>query len=128
MSDPTIPADAILSPDTQRPHRLPPGQVLTRKWPVLHAGTTPHYADLAREWDFYVFGEVEAKRRFTWAEFAALPRVTVHADMHCVTRWSKLDNVWEGVPTRELLRHVTPKPGATFVMVHCEQGFTTNLP
>jgi DMSO/TMAO reductase YedYZ molybdopterin-dependent catalytic subunit len=121
-------SDVILSLDTARAQRLPPGQVLTRKWPVLHAGETPHYADLDREWDFYVFGEVEHKRRFTWAEFAALPRVTVHADMHCVTRWSKLDNLWEGVPTRELLNHVTPKPAAKFVMVHCEQGFTTNLP
>jgi len=121
-------SDPIISPDTQREQRLPPHQVLTRKWPVLHAGETPHYTDLDREWDFYVFGEVEEKRRFTWAEFAALPRVQVHADMHCVTRWSKLDNVWEGVPTRELLNHVTPKPTAKFVMVHSEQGFTTNLP
>ncbi len=128
MSDAPTPPDAITSPDTQRPKRLPPGQVLTRKWPVLHAGATPHYADLDRDWDFYVFGEVEPKRRFTWAEFAALPRVRVHADMHCVTRWSKLDNLWEGVPTRALLPLVTPKPAAMFVMVHCEQGFTTNLP
>src|SRR5436309_4932177 len=112
--------DPIRSPDTLRPERLPSNQVLTRKWPVLHAGETPVYTDLDREWDFYVFGEVEAKRRFTWAEFRSLPRVTVHADMHCVTRWSKLDNVWEGVPTRELLNHVTPKPTATHVMVHAE--------
>jgi DMSO/TMAO reductase YedYZ molybdopterin-dependent catalytic subunit len=128
MSEPAIPPEAIVSPDTVRDHRLPPGQVLTRKWPVLHAGETPHYADLDREWDLYVFGEVEPKRRFTWAEFAALPRVTVHADMHCVTRWSKLDNLWEGVPTRELLNHVTPAPAAKFVMVHSEGGWTTNLP
>lgn len=113
--------------DPARDPRLPPGQVLTRKWPVLHAGETPVYSDLDREWDFYVFGEVEAKRRFTWAEFRALPRLTVHADMHCVTRWSKLDNDWEGVPTRELLKHVTPKPTATHVMIHAENGFTTNL-
>jgi DMSO/TMAO reductase YedYZ molybdopterin-dependent catalytic subunit len=128
MSEPVIPPNAIVSPDTARDQRLPPHQVVTRKWPVLHAGETPVYTDLDREWDFYVFGAVEQKRRFTWAEFAALPRVTVHADMHCVTRWSKLDNVWEGVPTRELLKHVTPKPAAKFVMVHCEYGFTTNLP
>jgi DMSO/TMAO reductase YedYZ molybdopterin-dependent catalytic subunit len=114
--------------DTARDPRLPPGQVLTRKWPVLHAGEVPIYADLDREWDSYVFGEVEEKRRFTWAEFRSLPRLTVHADMHCVTRWSKLDNAWEGVATRELLKHVTPKPTATHVMVHAENGFTTNLP
>src|SRR5882762_11035741 len=114
--------------DSVRDPRLPPGQVLTRKWPVLHAGETPFYTKLDREWDFYVFGEVEAKRRFTWAEFRALPRVTVHADMHCVTRWSKLDNHWEGVPTRAVLSHVKVLPQARFVMVHSEQGFSTNLP
>src|SRR5262245_2747919 len=128
MSEPEVPPDAIVSPDTQRAKRLPPGQVLTRKWPVLHAGETPHYTDLDHDWDFYVFGEVEPKRRFTWAEFIALPRVRVHADMHCVTRWSKLDNVWEGAPTRAFLQFVTPKLAAKFVMVHCEQGFSTNLP
>src|SRR5437764_10175759 len=121
-------SDVIRSPDTARPQRVPPGQKPTAKWPVLHAGDVPHYADLDRDWDFYVFGEVQPKRRFTWAEFNALPRVTVQADMHCVTRWSKLDNAWEGVPTRELLKHVTPKPAAKFVMVHAEGGFTTNLP
>lgn len=120
--------DIIQSPDTTRDQRLPPGQVLTRKWPVLHAGTTPEYRDLHREWDLFVFGEVETKKRFTWAEFSSWPRVQVHADMHCVTRWSKLDNTWTGVPTRELLTHVLPKPAARFVMVHGEQGFTTNLP
>jgi DMSO/TMAO reductase YedYZ molybdopterin-dependent catalytic subunit len=117
----------IISEDTKRSNRIPPGQVQTRKWPVLHAGSTPDYGDLSK-WDLNIFGEVEAKWRFTWAEFAALPRVNVLADMHCVTRWSKLDNTWEGVPTRELRRFVTPKPIAKFVMVHCEQGFTTNLP
>src|SRR3954465_15488329 len=126
MSDP-IPPDAVVSPDTRREQRLPPGQVLTRKWPVLHAGATPTYEDLST-WDLYIFGEVEPKQRFSWAEFAALPRAQVYADMHCVTRWTKLDNLWEGVPTRELLNHVTPRPAATFVMVHCEAGFTTNLP
>jgi DMSO/TMAO reductase YedYZ molybdopterin-dependent catalytic subunit len=114
--------------DAARDPRLPPGQVLTRKWPVLHAGETHIYTDLDRDWDFFVFGEVEEKRRFTWAEFRDLPRMAVHADMHCVTRWSRLDNTWEGVPTRELLNHVTPKPAATHVMVHGENGFTTNLP
>src|SRR5436305_15164357 len=121
MSDPTI-----ISPDTHREQRLPPNQVLTRKWPVLHAGPTPAFDPAA--WDFFVFGLVKQPRKFTYAEFMALPRVTVRADMHCVTRWSKLDNVWEGVPTGQLLEFVTPKPVATFVMVHCEQGFTTNLP
>jgi DMSO/TMAO reductase YedYZ molybdopterin-dependent catalytic subunit len=94
---------------------------------VLHAGETPEYDDLSK-WDFYIFGEVEKKQLFTWAEFSSLPRIKVHADMHCVTRWSKLDNLWEGVATRELLKHIQPKLNAKFVMVHCEHGFATNLP
>jgi DMSO/TMAO reductase YedYZ molybdopterin-dependent catalytic subunit len=116
----------IISSDTQRPKRLPPGQSLTRKWPVLHAGTTPAFD--AASWDFRVFGLVKKELRFTYDEFMRLPRVQVHADMHCVTRWSKLDNTWEGVPTKELLKHVEPLPQARFVMMHCEQDFTTNLP
>ena len=118
---------AILSPDTQRPERVPPGQSLTRKWPVLHAGPTPTYENLD-DWDFFVFGLVKQQKTFSYREFMSLPRVTVAADMHCVTRWSKLDNLWEGVATRELLKHVEPLPAAKFVMVHCEYGFTTNLP
>lgn len=127
MSQANLPPDAIVSSDSQRDKRIPPGQVLTRKWPVLHAGETAEYDDLS-QWDFYIFGEVEEKRRFTWAEFTSLPIVKVYADMHCVTRWSKLDNLWEGVATRELSKHVTPKPSAKFVMVHSEHGFSTNLP
>ena len=120
--------DAIISPDTRRSERLPPRQVLTRKWPVLHAGEVPAFDPGA--WDFTVFPTplVAAIKRFTWAEFAALPRTRVFADMHCVTRWSKLDNLWEGVATRELLKHVAVADAAKFVMVHCEYGFSTNLP
>jgi DMSO/TMAO reductase YedYZ molybdopterin-dependent catalytic subunit len=118
---------AIASPDTQRLERIPPGQSLTRKWPVLHAGPTPAYDNLD-EWDFFVFGLVKQQEKYSYRDFSALPRVTVVADMHCVTRWSKLDNRWEGVATRELLKHIEPLPAAKFVMVHCEYGFTTNLP
>ena len=121
-------SDAIISPDTRRDDRTPPNQVLTRKWPVLHYGEVPPFDPAT--WDFTVFPKplVADVTAFSWAEFAALPRVKVFADMHCVTRWSKLDNVWEGVPTRELLKHVAVSPDAKFVMVHCEYGFTTNLP
>jgi DMSO/TMAO reductase YedYZ molybdopterin-dependent catalytic subunit len=120
--------DAIISPDTRRPIRMPPRQALTRKWPVLHYGDVPPFDPAT--WDFTVFPKplVNAVKRFTWPEFQALPRVKVFADMHCVTRWSKLDNLWEGVATRELLNHVTVSDRARFVMVHCEYGFTTNLP
>jgi len=120
--------DPIISPDTRREERLPPRQVLTHKWPVLHAGPVPPFDPAT--WDLTVFPIplVDKIRRFGWAEFAALPRVAVFADMHCVTRWSKLNNLWEGVATTELLKHVTVSPAAKFVMVHGEYGFSTNLP
>ena len=124
MTDPALPV--IESPDTHRTQRIPPRQALTRKWPVLHAGTVPH-VDLAH-WTFHFFGLVEQPWRCTYEEFRSLPRLRVHADMHCVTRWSKLDLVWEGVSTREVFAKVTPRPGARFVLVHAEHGFTTNLP
>ena len=124
MSETSLPV--IHSPDTRRAQRLPPRQALTRKWPVLHAGPTPRFDRAA--WTFHVFGLVERPWQCTYDEFLALPRVEVHADMHCVTRWSKLDNVWEGVSTRAIISKVTLKPEAKFVMIHCEHGFSTNLP
>jgi DMSO/TMAO reductase YedYZ molybdopterin-dependent catalytic subunit len=119
-------SESILSPDVERPERLPPGQVLTRKWPVLHAGSVPRF-DRAT-WDFRIFGLVQQAWSCTHDEFLALPRVRVRADMHCVTRWSKLENLWEGVSTQEVLAKAKPQPQAKFVMVHCEHEFTTNLP
>ncbi|OWK34455.1 sulfite oxidase-like oxidoreductase [Fimbriiglobus ruber] len=120
--------ETIISPDVSRTNRIPPRQIQTRKWPVLHAGEVPSF-DPAK-WDFHVFPVplVDRVARFTWPEFLALPRVKVFADMHCVTRWSMLDNLWEGVSTSELKKHVTINPAAKFVMVHGEHGFTTNLP
>ncbi|MBY0523205.1 MAG: sulfite oxidase-like oxidoreductase [Gemmataceae bacterium] len=116
----------IVSPDVHRENRIPPRQVLTHKWPVLHAGPTPTFDRV--HWSFHVWGEVEARWQATYDEFIALPKVDVHADMHCVTRWSKLDNRWHGVSTREVMKPVKLLPSAKFVMVHCEHGFTTNLP
>jgi DMSO/TMAO reductase YedYZ molybdopterin-dependent catalytic subunit len=118
----------VVSPDTLRANRLPPRQIATQKWPVLHAGPVPPFDP--RAWTLTVFPVplVTAVRSFTWHQFRGLPRVRVFADMHCVTRWSKLDNLWEGVATRELLNHVTVSPRAKYVMVHCEYGFSTNLP
>jgi DMSO/TMAO reductase YedYZ molybdopterin-dependent catalytic subunit len=88
--------DAIISPDTRRGERLPPGQSLTRKWPVLHYGEVPEFDP--ESWDLTVFPVplVDKVAAFTWPQFQALPRAKVFADMHCVTRWSKLDNLWEG--------------------------------
>jgi len=124
MSGAAIPQ--IISIDTRRADRIPPRQALTRKWPVLHAGSTPTI-NQAR-WTFQVFGLVKKPWQCTYDEFRALPRVQVKADMHCVTRWSKLDNLWEGASTREVMSKVALLPEANFVMVHCEHGFTTNLP
>jgi DMSO/TMAO reductase YedYZ molybdopterin-dependent catalytic subunit len=108
------------------PARLPPGQYLTEKWPVLHAGSVPD-TDLAT-WDFKVFGEVENPVALSWEEFDALPKSENVQDIHCVTRWSKFDTRFEGVHWRELAKLVRPKPTARFVVAHAEQGFTSNVP
>jgi DMSO/TMAO reductase YedYZ molybdopterin-dependent catalytic subunit len=104
--------------------RVPPGQILTAKWPVLTYGRTPRF-DPAR-WTFRCYGLVERETTWTWPEFQALPRVTITSDIHCVTRWSKLDNVWEGVPIREIVDRVKPRREAAFVMQHADPDYTTN--
>ncbi len=106
--------------------RLPPGQTATEKWPVLQFSDVPE-VDLAA-WDFRVFGEVEEELRFTHAEFTSMPAVDVTCDIHCVTHWSRMDNVFHGVAFNEFLKRVRLKPSAKYVVVHCEQNFTTNLP
>lgn len=106
--------------------RLPPGQSLTLKWPVLHYGSVPHF-DPAK-WDFRVWGLVEQPLKFSWEEFGRLPRAQSRSDFHCVTRWSRFDNEWDGVAFPEILRRVKPKPQAHYVLVHAEQGFTANVP
>ncbi|HYM10013.1 MAG TPA: sulfite oxidase-like oxidoreductase [Bryobacterales bacterium] len=106
--------------------RLPPGQSLTLKWPVLHEGPIPRF-DAAR-WDFAVRGLVEHALRLTWQEFTALPQVRVTADFHCVTAWSKFDNEWTGVLFRVIAEMAQPRPEARYVMVHGENGYTTNVP
>ena len=106
--------------------RLPPGQVETKKFPVLSASATP---DISLEtWRLRVWGLVAEPREFTWDEMMQLPRQRQVNDIHCVTRWSKLDTVWEGVPFREIAALVTPLPAATYVMQHAYGGYTTNLP
>lgn len=122
------PADAIVSPDTRRERRIPPGQSRTKKWPVLDAGGPPT-VDLTK-WRFGVFGMVGGEVWWDWREFHELPRVRVFADFHCVTRWSRLGNLWEGVSTRELVaRAGGPLPAAAFVLAHgYDDGFTTNIP
>jgi len=106
--------------------RLPPGQSLTLKWPVLHYGSVPVFDRAA--WDFRVYGLVEAALQLSWEEFNALPKIQRESDFHCVTRWSRFDNQWDGVAMKELLHRARPKAAATHVLVHAEQGFTANVP
>jgi DMSO/TMAO reductase YedYZ molybdopterin-dependent catalytic subunit len=108
------------------PARLPPGQYLTEKWPVLHAGTVPQ-TDLAT-WDFKVFGEVEEPLTLDYDGLQALPQTEITVDIHCVTRWSRFDTGFRGVHWRELARLVRPTPSARYVLAHAEQGFTANVP
>jgi DMSO/TMAO reductase YedYZ molybdopterin-dependent catalytic subunit len=114
-------------PGPSTDERVPPGQFLTEKFPVLHYGSVPVYKSLAH-WDFRVFGLVEEPLRLSWDELMRLPSQTQTVDIHCVTRWSKLDTTWKGIPWRELASRIKAKPEATHVMAHCEQGFTANLP
>jgi DMSO/TMAO reductase YedYZ molybdopterin-dependent catalytic subunit len=108
------------------PARLPPGQYLTEKWPVLHAGTVPQ-TDLAT-WDLGVLGEVENPITLSWEELTALPTREITTDIHCVTRWSRFDTSFKGVHWSELAKLVNPKPTARFVVAHAEQDFTANVP
>jgi DMSO/TMAO reductase YedYZ molybdopterin-dependent catalytic subunit len=124
MNSERRPADIVGSP-RQEP-RLPPGQVKTEKWPVLHHGSVPTI-DLAR-WDLVLDGLVERPQRWTWDEFQRLPRTQVQSDIHCVTRWSRYDNTWEGVSIREVMALAAPKAEGRFAILHAEAGFTTNLP
>lgn len=108
--------------------RLPPGQSLTQKFPVLHYGPVPPFNPLT--WTFKVWGEVEQSREWKWDEFNQLPRTRLNMDIHCVTRWSKFDTEWEGVSVRSIMDAGLIKvlPSAKFVMQHAEYGFTVNLP
>ena len=108
--------------------RLPPGQAYTQRFPVLHYGPVPPFN--AATWDFKTWGEVENPLRLTWSDFNQLPRTKIIMDIHCVTRWSKFDTVWEGVSVRTLLEKglVQPKPQAGYILQHAEYGFTANIP
>ncbi|MDX2182159.1 MAG: sulfite oxidase-like oxidoreductase [Bryobacteraceae bacterium] len=122
------PPGAIVSPDTHRANRVPPGQSRTKKWPVLDASGPPRI-DMAK-WRLQIAGLVNNPIELTWADFEKLPRVKVFADFHCVTRWSRLGNVWDGVSTKHLLDLAGgAKPEAKFVVAHgYDHGWTTNLP
>jgi DMSO/TMAO reductase YedYZ molybdopterin-dependent catalytic subunit len=112
-------------PPTDAAGRIPPGQYLEQGFPVLTAGPTPR-TNLAK-WDFRVVGADGAEvRRWSWDEFQALPHEDIHCDLHCVTKWSKLDTTWRGVSLDLLLEGATA--GAAFLIAFCDGGYTTNLP
>jgi DMSO/TMAO reductase YedYZ molybdopterin-dependent catalytic subunit len=123
----SIAAGVIISPDTRRSNRIPPGQSRTRKWPVLQYGGIPQISTDC--WQLEVKGLVERPLRFTWDEFQQLPRVTVFGDFHCVTRWSRLGNLWEGVSVKTLLDLAGVRPAVKFVIATgYDEGWTTNMP
>ena len=123
-----VPEGVIISPDTRREKRIPPNQSRTKKWPVLDAHGAPDI-DMAK-WQFQIRGLVQKPACWDWREFQQLPRVKVFSDFHCVTRWSRLGNLWEGISTRELVRLAGgAAPEARFALAHgYDYGFTTNLP
>lgn len=122
-----LPPDVVVSPDTQRSQRIPPGQSRTRKWPVLDAHGTPTVPK--ERWRLEIDGLVQQRLSFTWEEFRDLPRIKVFADFHCVTAWSRLGNLWEGVAVKELLDRAVLKPDAKYVIATgYDYGWTTNLP
>ncbi len=111
---------------TQDRERLPPGQILTQKWPVLHYGHIPSL-NLER-WTLEVTGAVERPQSFTWKDLEALPTIETLCDIHCVTRWSRYDNTFRGISVRAILAQVGLRPEAKFVMVHAAPDYTTNVP
>jgi DMSO/TMAO reductase YedYZ molybdopterin-dependent catalytic subunit len=117
--------EMIISPDTKRKERIPPGQYQTQDWPVLHYGGVPkvHTA----KWSLRLFGLVDKERTLRYAEFTALPQIKVFSDIHCVTTWSRLNNLWEGVGVSQLKNLVNISNAARFVIIHAANNFSTNL-
>ena len=131
MSDPAAARPKIISPDAargDRKQRTPPGQTLTAKWPVLHAGKVHHVDPHDGKWTLRIFGACDAPYELTYNQIRAMPAVDVVCDMHCVTHWSRLDNTFTGVRTRDIIAAAKPKAEARYVLCHGEGGFTTNLP
>jgi len=119
------PEQVIESPDTKRAQRVPPGQHLVKEWPVLQAGKVQK-VDIG-QWKLRLFGNVSKERELTYSEFCSLPMVKVRSDMHCVTTWTLLDNLWEGVGSATVRELCPPLPSARFVIVHAAGNWTTSL-
>lgn len=108
-------------------HRIPPNQKVTTGWPVLHYGNVPVYHDMS-QWDLQIVGLVEQPMSLSYDDLLSLPKKTTENDIHCVTGWSKLDNRWEGVSTKDVVEKAGIKSSAKYVMLHAEEGWSTNLP
>jgi DMSO/TMAO reductase YedYZ molybdopterin-dependent catalytic subunit len=106
-------------------HRLPPGQVIASRWPILHQGEIPAFDPAT--WDFRVWGQVDAAQSWSWSEIQHLPVVTIDGDLHCVTRWSSLGHTWTGISSRSLHDLVRVRPSARFVLLHGEGGYSANM-
>jgi DMSO/TMAO reductase YedYZ molybdopterin-dependent catalytic subunit len=115
-----------LEDQVRKEGRLPPGQSLTLDFPVLHYGGIPRFDETL--WSMRVFGLVDKEMSWNWKEFQALPTIKITTDIHCVTRWSKFDTLWEGILFRDLVQLFGVKPEAKFVIAHCDGGYTTNTP
>jgi DMSO/TMAO reductase YedYZ molybdopterin-dependent catalytic subunit len=116
----------IISPDTERANRIPPGQYQTEDWPVLHYGNVPRIP--TAEWKIRLFGLADPEKTLNYVEFSALPQVSVQADIHCVTTWSRLNNLWEGLSVHQIKKLVNISGQARFVIIHAANNFTTNIP
>lgn len=116
---------AVNVPDEIK-HRVPPGQTVTDRFPILHEGDVPQY-DMS-SWSIRVFGEVEEEKTFTFDDLMNMPQTDVLCDIHCVTRWSKLDTNWRGIKFTDFMKHFNIKPEGKYVMVHGDTDYTTNIP
>ena len=112
--------------DPELVKRLPPGQYFVRDFPVLHVGSVPAFDP--KTWRFRIFGEVDQPAQLTWDQFTALPTKTVKTDIHCVTRWTKFDTTWEGVPFSEIVKLARPRAGVRFVVTHGANAYSANIP
>lgn len=117
--------EVVRSPDTRRSDRIPPGQRATEGWPVLHFGGVPRIDP--SQWELRIFGQVEQERTLSFQQFMGLPMIQVFSDVHCVTGWSRLDNLWDGVSTSRLMELVKILPDAHYAIIHAAGKFTTNL-
>lgn len=116
----------VVTANTALSDRVPPGQTVTERFPILHEGDVPEY-DMT-QWSLRIFGEVEEEKTFSYEDLLAMPQTEITCDIHCVTRWSKLNTVWEGVLFRDFLQHINIKPEGRFVMLHADNEYETNVP